>query len=626
MRVKILGIALLTAFSAAAQNSAKLSKGSVPLKREFHPDSLVNLQSTIHTIAPKFPSHDHMDPGVKAFANLSREKLLSNPYRAMPVSSAKRAALKPVVAGGFSGATLPGTPNDNNMAINNDSLVISVMNTYIRVYNTNGVLRKNWGLEFFPKDPKATKPGNGVGDLNRSYDPKVLYDPDADRFIIVFLEGDGSADTRIIVSFSKTNNPLDGWNVYQLEGNPFGGAYWTDYPMIAINGRDLFITVNILKDNSDWKVGFTQSVIWQIPKTSGYSADTLPYNLWSDIKFNNKPIWNICPVQDAYQPGSHGLYLLSVRPGDKSNDTVFLHRISGNYEDQNVTCTYKVLKADKQYGVPPSAVQPQAGFKLQTNDARVLGAFHANGRIQYVQTSRNAINGRSSVFHGVLQGPGRSDAFINANLISYDTIDIAYPTIVHAGNNVYGKQSMITFSHCGEKVKPGTSVLYYDNNGEYSELVMSKEGEGYINSFIIDSMERWGDYTAIQRRYNNPDEFWVVGSYGRNTNVAGTWVSKITMNDPMVGLNDLTNNRSVDPAFPNPVINLFTIPFELNEPAQVKVVITDASGREVLQLNEFQESGKQKAFINTSNFATGIYYYTVYSGASHIANGVFSRQ
>ncbi|HEY1046009.1 MAG TPA: T9SS type A sorting domain-containing protein [Bacteroidia bacterium] len=625
MRIQLLLFSFLTFCFANAQNEVRVTHGSVKMVNEFHPDSLYRFQSSIYTLTPKFPSPAGVDPAVKAASNIMREKLLGNKYPAMR-TSAKRAAITPIVKAGFSGATIAGTPNDNNVAVNSDSLVISVMNTYIRVYNTSGVLKKNWGLEFFPKDPKATKPGTGVGDLNRSYDPKVVYDPASDRFIIVFLEGDGSADTRIIVSFSKTNNPLDGWNVYQLPGNPFGGAFWTDYPMIAINGEDLFITVNILKDNTDWKVGFTQSVIWQVPKKNGYTADTLPYKLWSDIKYQGKPVWNICPVQEADQPGAPGLFFLSVRPGDISNDTVFVHRISDNYGKPGAQFTMKVLKSNKSYGVPPSAPQTQAGFKLQTNDARVLGAFYVNNKIQFVQTSKNTINGRSSVYHGIIQFPDRSDATVSANIISYDTLDIAYPTIAHAGNSVFGKQSLITFSHTGENVFPGTSVLYFNNDGEYSDLVFAKKGEGYINSFIVDSMERWGDYTAIQRSTVNPKEFWLVGSYGRNNNVVGTWVSKISLDDPAVGLNSTQLSNSENYAFPNPVVDVLTIPFELESASNVVLKITDVTGKEILVLNEYQASGKQKAFINTSNFKTGIYFYTIISGSNTIINGTFSKQ
>jgi hypothetical protein len=625
MRSFVLFLSIALYYPVFAQNSVQMTKGKAMYINTFEPDSLSNATNGLYHVKECIcPMPSGIDKQVKRIADAKRQELVHNSL-GIRKSSTKRASIQPVLETGFSGAVVAGTPNDNNVAVNNDTMVVSVMNTYIRVYNTDGKLLKNWGLEFFPKDPKATKPGSGVGNLDRSYDPKIVFDPASNRFIIVFLEGSTSADTRIIVSFSKTNNPLDGWNVYQINGNPFGGAYWTDYPMIAINNEDLFITGNILKDNTDWKVGFTQSLIWQLPKSNGYNGDTLVFNLWSNILHEGKPIWNICPVQDAYQPGEEGLYFLSVRPSDISNDTVFLHRISHNYSHGNPSYSYKILKSDKKYGVPPTAPQKQAGFMLQTNDARVLGAYYVNNKIQFVQTSSNSVNGRSSVYHGIIQFPNQANPGITANIISYDSLDIAYPTIVHAGNNVFGKQSLITFSHTGESQFPGTSVVYHNNDGEYSDLLFTKAGEGYINSFIADSSERWGDYTAIQRSYVNFNEYWLVGSYGRSNNVVGTWVSKISMNDPSVSINK-KEVIAYEDVYPNPVVNLLTIPFELTNQSQVVIRITDVNGKEILVLDEHQKAGKQKAFINTSNWTKGIYYYSIQINNEQYIHGVFSKQ
>ena len=51
-----------------------------------------------------------------------------------------------------------------------------------------------------------------LGLLDRYYDPKVIYDPLSDRFILVFLEGSTSSDTRIVVGFTETNDPTQTWN------------------------------------------------------------------------------------------------------------------------------------------------------------------------------------------------------------------------------------------------------------------------------------------------------------------------------------------------------------------------------------------------------------------------------
>ena len=610
---------LFAPFWSVAQ--VELHQGKVALHNVFEPQNIQLLPSQVYRISESFPFPKGIDEKVKVFATQERERLKGNK---LPMVSNKRSGIQPIVSAGFEGAISAGIPNDNNMAINNDSFVVSVINSSIRVYTTSGVFKKNWNLTFFPRSSENTQPGKGLTILDRSYDPKIVFDPVNNRFIIVYLEGSESPDTRIIVAFSKTSQPLDGWNVYQIEGNPIGGKLWTDYPMIAINNEDLFITVNILKDNTDWRDGFTQSIIWQVPMNRGYNGDTLLYNLWSNIKHNNKPIWSICPVQESFHPASKGLYFISVRPGDAQNDTVFLHHISDNYNSGKAQYSYSILKTDKQYGLPPYAPQRTQGYRLQTNDARVLGAFYNNNKIQYVQTSNNPTNGRSSVLHSIIQYPERVNKSVTSRFISYDSLDIAYPTIVSAGNQVYGQQALITFSHTGESVFPGTSVVYFDNESQYSNLTIARKGDGLINSFLADTIERWGDYTSIQRKYSTNNEFWLAGSYGRSNNTAGTWISKIMTNDPMVSV-DENKTKELLLAYPNPVSDELTIPFKTTIDGLISVKIQDALGKEIMTLGNYQLKGNQQAIIDVKNFKSGVYFYTVSINNQLIFNGRFSK-
>ncbi|MEC8739310.1 MAG: hypothetical protein VXX63_05485 [Bacteroidota bacterium] len=150
--------------------------------------------------------------------------------------------INPKIGNGFNGhpAGSRGIPNDNNMAISNDGWIVSVQNSIVRVFNPNGEPQMIRTLEFMPSGQ--------VGRLERSFDPKVVYDPISDRFILVFLEGNTSKSSKIVVGFSQSNLPLEKWNFYALDGSPFEDKRWSDYPIIAFNESDLFVTVNMLED------------------------------------------------------------------------------------------------------------------------------------------------------------------------------------------------------------------------------------------------------------------------------------------------------------------------------------------------------------------------------------------
>ena len=144
------------------------------------------------------------------------------------------------------------TPNDNDMAISNAGMLISVINTNIFVRNT--VTNVNSPIKSLAA---FTTP---VNSLHQEFDPKVIYDPNADRFVLVCLVGFVDTTSKIIVGFSQTNDPSGNWNLYTLPGNPLNNNLWSDYPMIAMTNKELFLSINLLYNNQPWQTGFKRNL------------------------------------------------------------------------------------------------------------------------------------------------------------------------------------------------------------------------------------------------------------------------------------------------------------------------------------------------------------------------------
>jgi len=507
-------------------------------------------------------------------------------HKTLVISSSGK-VVNPNVVDDFNGMPRGGggVPNDNNMAISNDGIVVSVINSTVTMMDdTGGVLMY--------RTLSSLVRGELTG-LNRTFDPKINYDPLNDRFILVFLQGSTSADTRIVTGFSQSNDPTKLWNFYAVDGNPFNEKTWSDYPIIGMNEEDFFITVNILGDGESWQEGFRQSVIWQINKESGYTdQDTLTSRLFHDLKYKNKSIWSMCIVPQGDWASDRGEYndarmhFLSVRPDARSNDTLFVQSIYGTVANGNSGYDLHTRTTSIPYGVPPSAFQSQVGYRLQTNDTRVLGAFEQDGVIQYVQSTVIPKTGMPGIFHGVFDLNNREQ--VKANYISSDSFEYAYPSIAYIGDKNRNRASAITFSHSSEYEFPGTSVVFYnglEGLGEaYSEVVKVKTGEGLINTFLADSIERWGDYTGIQRKYNEQGIAWLCGSYGRANNTVGTWIGKIDLDVNITPADPLDNVI----LFPNPVQSEVNLVMESNNDAIYKFNIYDMAGKLVVELGEYQ--------------------------------------
>jgi len=263
-----------------------------------------------------------------------------------------------------------GTPNDNTMAVSNDGIALVGVNSWVLAYDLVG----DSNLLMSPSTMLSL---SSFVNSNDVFDPKIIYDKEADRFILVFLKNRAPSDNTVVVCFSTTNNPVDPWNVYELPGNPLNNDRWTDFPPIAMTETDLFITGNLIIPGVSWQVGFDGSIVWQVEKAKGYNGDpSLNSVLFSDIRYGGKFVRNLHPIQGA-DGAADEMYVLSNRNFDLSNDSIFIGQIVGKSTDASQSLTMEVYKSNLNYGMPPNGRQfddtvPKSVSELQRQSSQQL--------------------------------------------------------------------------------------------------------------------------------------------------------------------------------------------------------------------------------------------------------------
>ncbi len=464
----------------------------------------------------KFPRMDNAQP-------IQKKKTSAQP------SVGKGFGLTRTFPNGVTGDYSGGVPNDNALAVSNDGIVLAGINSVIWAYTLEG------DSTLFPIDVLALSLIAKGTISDHFYDPKLIYDEIADRFILVFLKNNVPSSSEIIVCFSQTNNPLDGWNVYRLPGNPINNNRWTDFPSINITNDELFITGNLIVPGVPWQVGFDGSVIWQVNKNAGYQNDSLlPSRLYSQIKFNGKYTRNLHPVR-GIGSSTTSQYFLSNRNFDITNDTIFVMRINGQMDDPQTELKITMGKTSPNYGVPPNGRQQDTDLSdptkgLQTNDARVLGAIANDEWIQFVSTTVNPSTGLAAIYHGTIQNPTLPNQTISGRIIGDDTLDFGYPNIAFTGNEPCDIEAIIGVNFTSPTDFPGVGAFYFGNDSSYSDLVRIKNGLDYTDRHS-DSYERWGDYFGIQPKFNEPGKIWTAGYYGLANHRNGTWMNELSSPD-----------------------------------------------------------------------------------------------
>ncbi|MCG8372449.1 MAG: T9SS type A sorting domain-containing protein [Balneolales bacterium] len=86
---------------------------------------------------------------------------------------------------------------------------------------------------------------------------------------------------------------------------------------------------------------------------------------------------------------------------------------------------------------------------------------------------------------------------------------------------------------------------------------------------------------------------------------------------------ELPNRLQLHQNYPNPFNPSTIIPFELNQPSQVQLVVFDALGRQVaVLLDEHRSAGLHRVSFNASGLSSGVYFYEL----SSLTNGLKARR
>lgn len=600
-RILLSAVALATGAGAMAQ-SAKVTKYTTPLAATVVL-SEVEDKYTAQVFNLEAPSPD---------GNIDKEKLREVkekvhqlfPYKVNKASRKTTAGAAPVVSIDFIADSLTGIPPDNNMAMSKGNKAVNVLNSSIAVLDgTTGKMSYKKALGLWT----ASLGLNGIG--HHKYDPKIIYDPVADRYICVVLSGT-DATNNIVVCFSQTNDPAGAWNMYKFYGDVKGDTTWFDYPAISITKDEFFLTGNKLGYNSSWKTGFKETVVYQIDKQSGYTGATnLTYQIWDSIKHaNGEYVRYLHPVQAGATIEGPAQYFMSNRNFGIQTDSVWLVKIPDNIASGNKNVEVNFLKTTTKYGAPPNGRQPDTSATLATNDARMLGAFYIDNEIHFCNTSVNASSGAAAVFHGVISDYKNNPSVTHSSIVGVDTLDFGYPNLAYAGKKNGKNQAIIGFNFTGPNTFPGLAAILYDGT-QYSDIVRIKEGAGSIK-MLSGKEQRWGDYTGAQVDWNNPGSVWVVGIYGKKvgTNTQyGNWMAKLT-SPTHVGISEKAITTTDVKVYPNPAYQFIGFDFDVKEAGKVNFAIYDMKGQKVDQVLEMHcKKGHNLIRLNIGSLPTGNY-------------------
>jgi hypothetical protein len=453
-----------------------------------------------------------------------------------PGSDRRRRVRKTDFPGGTDNGAV--TPPDTQGAVGPNHLMV-VLNSNVTIETRTGTVLSSVPIASF---------WSSLGGINEAFDPRVLFDRYANRWIVSSAANAVSASAYILVGVSQTSDPTAGWNLYKVKVDA-NGASWADYPTLGFNGDWIVVQTNVFTVSQG---AFVASNIYAFNKADLYAGGVGQYAAFRDpTGFTDYPAVthdNTIPIE----------YL--VRNWNGPGGTLRISTISGSVGSEVLRTGVAFPKATRAW--QDSAAEnfaPQLGSSalIDTDDDRIENCVYRNGSLWAAQTvyfpatgtaTRSAaqwwqINTASGSL-GVVQQLGARDD-------PSGQFDYAYPTLdVNANDDM-----MIGYSRFGASQYASANYSFRLHNDPPNTLeadTVFKAGEApYFKDFGTGD-NRWGDYSNVAVDPINDIDIWTIQEYASTGNTWGTWWGEISPSEVVASPTPTATPTSTTTSTPTP--------------------------------------------------------------------------
>ena len=433
------------------------------------------------------------------------------------------------------------TPPDPIMAAG-PGHVMGLVNSAFGIFGKTGGLQRRIDGTVWYQSALPGKIGHCVDTpLGCVFDPKVVYDQYAERWVMVWLATDKVSESWILVSASDDSDPNGRWCNWALAGDVNGATpagNWSDYQGLGYDDQAVYVVPN----QFSFAGPFDYTKIRILPKATLYNA-TCPAITWTDLwdlrypKFRGVPEFldfQVGTVRPAVTFDVPGLEHLMTNSGFQApfNDFMVVYSLTDPLTSPTLTATsIDVAPSDP----PPDANQRDGSTPDPTNDPncsdpclidvggdRIRNVVYRNGSLW---TSHSVDDSDTGQFARA--------RYVRIDVASETTLEdlslglpncwYYYPAVaVDADSNL----AMVFNRSCtGEYA--GAHYFYKRADEPSQPTVELKAGEArYVKTFG-GSRNRWGDYTGVAVDPVD-DSIWMFAEYAASPeHTWGTWFGRL---------------------------------------------------------------------------------------------------
>ncbi len=395
-------------------------------------------------------------------------------------------------------------PPDVNGAPGPDHLMVT-LNTQVRIQDRIGSDLGTVSLGLFWSD----LPGGNT------FDPKILYDFEADRWIFVTCSGSTPGESRIYMGVSASSDPSGDWYLYSYLADPTNQV-WFDYPSMGFNSKWIVVSGNMFGN------GF-YSTVYVFDKMAMYNGDETP----DFTRFTTTQGFTLVPAI-TFDSDEEDIYLISSANGNQGgNGYIRMFKVSGETLEPDFEFLGTVGTPNPWAGSVGGSGDflPQLGSEQDINavDHRMENVIMRNGKLWATHhvflpannPQRTAVQWWNLTPEGEILQWGRIDDPSGVMSYAFATIAVNEFEDVVIGHNNFSEEQYASAAY---------SFRFHDDPpNTFREPYQYKDGLAPYYKTFGGGRNRWGDYSATMLDPVNSHDFWILQEYAELPSGGDRW-------------------------------------------------------------------------------------------------------
>jgi hypothetical protein len=448
-------------------------------------------------------------------------------------------------------------PPDTNGAVGPDHIVEMINGRY-------SVYRKADGMRLDTRPLTQFWNDLGVAARNIAYNPRVLYDPHAERWFATAAENPGEPNT-LLIAASVSSNPLDGWLAMAVDAGT--SRCYAGFPSLGLDAESILVFAQILSITGTLPA-CPYNVLIVVPKQELLAAGPLGSGSLTSAMSTGQADepWKKQPLERSRREADRGaptavrvarsfvnlagsyqavvdLDLVGATrtilhngfPGAGTMTDIFRSDVVDILErPEPDPYDHPQLGREERIPVSRSDARDHASQPLPKADVEILGGnrFHSsmikrNGSFWLVHTVLDFSVGIRPTLHWY-RIDAETTELQEEGLIVMDGMDLYYGSIAvnELGHVVIGFNGSSDTEYIGSYAVLGQTVNDVTTFGEPQLLQASQAGYEVTRN---NDRNRWGQYSATVVDPDDPRIFWTFQEVVAEEDVWSTQITQLTV-------------------------------------------------------------------------------------------------